>query len=54
MRLIESLELGPGDFVFLLDENEIPDQDRSRRFDDSLSGIGLVESADELKDSLVL
>ncbi len=25
-RLIESLDLGPGDFVFLLDENEIRDQ----------------------------
>ena len=26
VRLIESLELGPGDFVFLLDEKEIRDQ----------------------------
>jgi hypothetical protein len=27
VRLVESLELGAGDFVFLLDENEIREQD---------------------------
>jgi hypothetical protein len=41
-RLIESFELGPGDFVFLLDEKEIRDPDGSR------SGITLMQGGEWL------
>jgi hypothetical protein len=51
-RLIDSLELGAGDFVFLLDENEIRDQNSAREEMKSLRGQAWSEQQAALKDSL--
>jgi hypothetical protein len=51
-RLIESLELSPGDFVFLLDENEIGDPNRSPAGVTPLHGPAWSEQQAKLKQSL--
>jgi hypothetical protein len=51
-RLIESLELGAGDFVFLLDENEVRQDDGSPEGVARLQGPGWSEQEAKLKDAL--
>jgi hypothetical protein len=51
-RLLESLELGPGDFVFLLDENELGEGDDSRAAVTSLQGIAWSDQRARLKEAL--
>jgi hypothetical protein len=51
-RLIEPLELAPGDFVFLLDENEIRDQNLPVNGLTSLQGASWIEQQTMLKKAL--
>jgi len=51
-RLIESLELGAGDFVFLLDENEIGDPNQSPNGLTLLRGPAWALQQAKLKDAL--
>ncbi len=51
-RLVASLELGAGDFVFLLDENEIRDQNVELKGLTLLQGASWVEQQAKLKDAL--
>jgi len=51
-RLIESLDLGPGDFVFLLDEREIRDPNRSPEGLTPLRGPAWSEQQAKLKEAL--
>jgi hypothetical protein len=53
VRLIETLELGPGDFVFLLDENEIPPPGGSHEGLTALRGSVWSKQLTTLKDRLV-
>jgi hypothetical protein len=52
VRLIDSLELGAGDFVFLLDENEIRDQNSVREEMTTLRGQAWSEQQAALKEAL--
>jgi hypothetical protein len=52
VRLIESLALGAGDFVFLLDEKEIRDQNSEVEFTTGLSGKAWLDQQSELKGAL--
>jgi hypothetical protein len=52
VRLIDSLELGAGDFVFLLDENETRDQNSVREEMTSLRGQAWSEQQATIKEAL--
>jgi hypothetical protein len=53
VRLIETLKLGPGDFVFLLDENEISHPDGSPEGFTTLRGSAWSKQLTTIKDNLV-
>ena len=53
VRLIESLELGTGDFVFLLDEKEIHESHRGLDGMTSLSGLAWSKQQSKLRQELV-
>jgi hypothetical protein len=51
-RLLDSLELGPGDFVFLLDENELCAAQDSPAEVPSIQGFAWLQQQARLKEAL--